>query len=889
MIPVSFYRALARLRAQFRSDRLDAELQEDLTTHLELLTDEYIRRGMVRDDARRAARLKFGSTVTAVDLHREARAFRILDTARIEFRMARRAVCARGWQATLALVLLASALAANTVVFSAADAFIFRPAPYPSLDRLVVLGPTDRVARPDRADISTRYLLAWRKQTDVLAAIHGNFPGPAMHGTAAQASEAIGSVRVTPGLLDMLGARVRWGRLLQAADAEAGARPVAVIGEDTARKLFGEASVAIGRRIVAERGMRRGAGPHEVEIVGVVDASFRYPTGRERVWIPLALTGPHAPVNMYNIALLAPGVSVEQASFAVAQRNDQLQGASRVYRRGYVLHRFADVRGDARYGGILLMLTAAAACLLLIACANVASLELAASYARNRAMAVHAALGAGWSALLRVRVLETGILVAASALVATLFAWIGTRAVTASLPPALGLQLSNAIDVDARAVGCLLAAAICAWAITLAPTLWRDWRADLVTSLRDDAGLRISGRGAWARHVLVVSQIAATVMLLVGALLYARSYRTKLEVPKGFDSVRTVAVSALAAPGSPLQGRALHEAIAETLSRHPAVESAAVAGTPPPDTSHGGIGPLMLDGQPANVSVKLSAQAVSPDYFSTMRIPIVRGRIFAADDSFSRVVVDETLARAFWPGQDPLGRRFGIEGWGMYRIDARGKQEPGMTYEVIGVAGSVRPDVPTIESGEENFIFYYLPDPVGGGASFVARLNDVEQLPAVVAAVRAAAPKAIVKGETIDERYALLEGDLRLAAWTTGSLAGLGIVIAALGVYAVMAFLVSTRTREIGVRMALGAGIRDIHREVFAASMRFVLAGAVFGLALAFAAARWIQSQLYGVSATDPATYALVIAGVLIVAAIATWHPAMTAAKVDPATALRHS
>jgi predicted permease len=888
MMPAWLHRAWARLRAQFRSERLDAELQEDVATHLALLTDEYIRRGMRPDDARRAARLKFGSVTAATELHRETRAFRGIDIARTEVRWAWRAIRARGWQAVLALVLLATALAANTIVFSAADAFVFRPAPYPALDRLVAMGPEDRQGRPfGRDDISTRHLLSWREQTDVFAAIHGIFPGSPIHGISTQLTEPPASVRVTPGLLDMLGARPRWGRLLQHADAEAGAPPVAVMAADTARELFGDAKAAVGRRVLIERGMARRPA-HEVEIVGVVDASFRFPSGRERVWLPLALTGPEAPVNMSNIALLAPGVSFEQAAFAVAQRNEGLQRAARVYRRGYILQRFTEMRGDKRYGGILLMLVAAAVCLLLIACANVASLELAASLVRGRAVAVHAALGAGRATLLRVRIIEVAMLVAASAAAAGFLAWTGVQTVTSTLPPSMAQPLMNAIDIDRRAVACLVMAAACAWAITLLPSVWRLTRTDLMDALRNDARFQAPA-GAWARHTLVVGQIAATVMLLVGALLYSRSYAAKLDVDKGFDSRNLITLAVTAPPRAPLSGPPLRDAVAQTLARHPGIESVAQSGQFLPSTATGMFGPVLLDNMPSGLSAGISSFHVSADYFRTMRIPIVRGESLRDGGSIARVVVDEALADAFWPGQDPIGRRFGVKGAGMYRQRPDGTREDGSTFEVVGVAGAVRPDMTTIASGEGVYIFYVPIDPNGGATSFIARLHDLGQLPSVVSAIRAVAPHTLVKAETMDERYARLEGDMRLAAGTTAALGLFAAIVSALGIYAVMAFLVSTRTREIGVRMALGAGIHDIRREVFAVSMRFVLTGAVLGLGLAVAATRWIESQLYGVSATDPITYAVVVAGVLMIAALATWRPAIAAARVDPATALRHN
>lgn len=863
----------ARLTALLQRRRLDAELDEDLATHLELLTDDYVAKGMTREAARREARLRFGSVVAVAEMHRDVRSLRWIERAILEMHWAWRAVRARRWQAALALILLAAALAANTIVFSAADAFVFRRTPYPSANRLVAMGPADRAYRL-QDDIRTPSVNEWRRQRDVFAAVHATFPGQNIYVGVEQVTDPVRSIKVTPGLLEMLGAQARWGRLLQPSDAETGAPPVAVIGEDIARRAFGDARLAVGQRIKAET---------TVEIVGVVPAAFRYPTARERVWRPLNVAI-NNPVNVGNVALLAPGVSFEQAKFAVVQRGDAVQRATlRLRPAALTLHRFTDLQGENRYRGILLMLTAAASCLLLVACANVASLELAAGFARGRVMAVHAALGASGPQLLRMRVIETAMLVAASSAIALVFAHGGSRVVASTLPVAMAEELPNAIDIDTRALIFMFAAAACSWAMTLAPTVWRASRVDLMALLRNDARLQAPRKSVWTRHALVVSQVAATVVLVVGALLYARSYAAKVAVPKGFDSTNLITLTAFGPPGSSLQGGELREAAAEVLSQHAAVQSVVRADSLMPATGYGMMGPLLLDRVDSGLTVSIHGIPVAPEYFQFMRIPILKGQVFAATDPVARVVVDEALAREFWPGLDPIGRRFGIEGHAV----GRSLEEMAYTFEVIGVAGGVRPDH-TIASGVGVFIFYYPIDPQGKGASFVARLRDREQLASVVGAVRAIAPQAIVKAEHMDERYARLEGDLRLAAGVTGGLATLAVIVAALGIYAVLAFIVSGRTREIGIRMALGAGVRDIRREVFAVSMRFVVAGVIIGLAIALAATRWIQSQLYGVSATDPKTYVAVAAGVFVVAALATWRPAAAAARVDPVIALRH-
>ncbi|HUF24704.1 MAG TPA: ABC transporter permease [Vicinamibacterales bacterium] len=795
-----------------------------------------------------------------------------------ELRWAIRAVRARGWQAVLVVVLLAVAIAANTIVFSAADAFVFRRAPYPQSERLVVL---DRDATGDFMSpgfVRGTSIAEWRRQGDVFSAVHAHALGGLLHAEVEGATEPIYSEQVTPGLLRLLGARLIAGRLIDPADAETGAPPVAVVGDDIAIRLFGSAPAAIGQRL--------GTGG-SIEIVGVVDAAFRFPGARERIWRPYDISRLEPFNNIRNVAQLADGISFEQGVFAVKQRSEPIlkaAGPGRPY--PMTLRRLADIRENARYAGVLLMLLAAAACLLLIACANVASLELAAALGRGRAMAVHAALGAGRLALVRMRLLEAAILTTASAAAGAVLAWWGMRVLTASLPPVMAQQLANAIDFDPRAVGFMVAVAAAAWTLASLPAVWRASRADLMDVLRDDARLQASRAGAWARHALIVSQIAATVILLVGALLYVRSYAAKAGTDKGFDASTIATLTAYGVPSARLTGTPLREAMADLLSRHPAVEAFTRADNLLPGPFGGLSGELLLDGAPAprNLEAMISYVAVAPTFFETMRIPILAGQIFDEGGPVGRVVVDEALARRFWPGQNPIGRRFGVKGtsFGRTRADQTG------TFEVIGVARAVRPDRVALESGQGVFIFYTPADPAGTRAAFVLRMADPDRLADVVSMVRGLAPGIVVTGDPMEERYARLEGDRRLAAWATGGLGGLALIVATLGIYAVMAFIVSARTREIGIRMALGAGNRDIRRDVFAASLKYVAAGAVLGLVGALGASRLIEAQLFGVTATDPLTYAAVTAGVFAVATLATWRPAMAAMRVDPAIALRN-
>ncbi|MEX2270261.1 MAG: ABC transporter permease [Vicinamibacterales bacterium] len=304
------HQTFARFAALFRGRELDTDLDEDLATHLELLTDEYVGRGMDRQAARREARLRFGSVVSALELHRDVRSMRWIEILGSETGWAWRGVRARGWKAALVVSLLGVALAANTIVFSAADAFVFRRAPYADSSRLVILqyhspfGP--------RSVFHAPAIVEWRRQRDVLGAVEAHTLDAPVYVTAGGITDSIRAERVTSGMFGLLGAAPRWGRPLVPDDARSGATPVALVAEDIATRVFGTAGQAVGQKLETPDG--------PVVIVGVMPATFRFPTARERIWRPLRVEGQDRRAGYSTIARLAPGVPFDQAAAAVAQR-----------------------------------------------------------------------------------------------------------------------------------------------------------------------------------------------------------------------------------------------------------------------------------------------------------------------------------------------------------------------------------------------------------------------------------------------------------------------------------------------------------------------------------------------------------------------------------------
>jgi predicted permease len=794
-----------------------------------------------------------------------------------DLRRAVRSVRARGWHSAFIVGLLGVAMAAMTVVFSAADAFVFRRAPYPERDSLVVMRHT-RPGVGRSSGLPGPVILEWRRQRDLFAAVHAEDIAASVHVTVLGITDVVPARRVSPGLLEMLGGTPAWGRPLMPGDIAPGARDVAVVAEEVARRIAGDPALAVGRVL------RDSQGPFE--IVGVLREEFRFPTARERIWRPLDPSSGSTPEvlrNYNNIARLADGVSFEEAARAVAARAPTAELASprpdlkRVLR----LERFEDAIGDSRVSIIFTMLVGAAACLLFIACANVASLELAGAVRRTRAYAVQAALGASRAALVRAGLLEGAVLLAGSSAIAAGLAWLGIGLLSASLPPAVGQQLSNAIDLDARAAVFLLATAAAAWLPTSLPAVWRASRANLADTLRHDPRVMLVSRSAaWSRQGLMAAQVAATVLLIIGALLFARTYALRIALDKGFDSRNLIVFEVFPAPDAPLRGAVLDDALRARLASYPGLRSLARTTSPPPATGGGVSGlPTINDGPQSSSRVFMATRSVDPIYFETLGVPFAAGAPFTADSPPEHVVVDEAFARRFWPGGGAVGSWFNVQSAGYAGI---------RKFQIVAVTALVRLDRSRSEAGDEVFPMYVRLRPdAEPPLRFVARLDDPERFSDLVSVIRSVAERSLIRADFVDDRYARLEGDRRIAASVTTGFGLLALAIASAGIYAVMAFLVAGRAREIGIRLALGASPSRVSRATFGASLRFVTAGAVLGLGAAIAASRWIESQLYGVSATDAATYVLATAVVVLAALAATWYPARQAARVDPAVTLR--
>jgi predicted permease len=789
-----------------------------------------------------------------------------------ELRWAWRGVLARGWRAIVIVLLFAVALAANAVVFSAADAFVFNIAPYHQPDRLAVIeGVINGVAR----DYTTRQeFLAWRNHRDLFAGVHGHEFTASAYVTVGGSTESLRAHQVTPGLFELVGVLPKWGRPLLFTDAAAGAPPVVVIGETLARRLYGSPERAVGQAFATGRGTPL--------VVGVMPATFRFPSAREEIWAPLDIDTWPGSTGIRNVVRLAEGQTMESAIAAVAARADAVSNVfdDRGRRRELRLRSLLSARRNDTATTVFSVLLGAAMCLLLIACANVASLETAAAARRVRAFAVQAALGASRASLVRAGLIEGGLMLIASAAAALLFAYWGMAALDRELTVAMRDALTNPLDLDGRTLAMMMVIAAATWLLTALPGVWRVSRASVVEALRDDPRVMpVSRASARSRQLLMTTQVALTVLLLVGALLYVQTYAGLVGRDKGFDAARIATIEIFQAPDAGRAAAAVEREVLERLRVMPGIRSVSRISWLPPSTGGGGTAPLTIDdGNPTADRIMIHYKDADPDYFTTMGIPIIEGRVFDPAGPRDEIVIDERFARMHFPMGSAIGSRYKLGSFGW-----RGIRE----FQIVGVARELRVDRLKSERNEDVFVAYMALPATSHPLYFVARMDDERRLAAIEPVVRAAAGRAMVRIDTVEARYARLDAESRLAAAITTGFGIVAFLVAVSGVYAVMAYLVAGRRREIGIRMALGADRGTVLRLVFGSALRFVAIGTALGLGAAAMATRAIAGQLYGVAAIHLPTYAVVAGLVVVAAAAATWWPARRAARIDPAITLR--
>jgi len=779
----------------------------------------------------------------------------------------------------VAVLTLALGIGANSVMFSTVDAVLLRPLPYPEPDKIIVLeginpsqGITDsNMSIPDFDD--------WQKQNQVFEQLAGFFSG-GMLLTSEDETERVRTTGVTPDFFPLFRTGVLKGRTLEADDAQKGRDPVVLLSYALWQRRFGGDQNIVGSKI-----MLSGKG-HTV--IGVMPQGFDYPAQSE-LWVPypIDVAAERRDNRFFSVmARLKPGVTMTQAQAQMDTINQRLAQSYVETNSGWstrVIGLQESLVGSMRKS--LLVLLGAVALVLLIACANVANLLLARATARQKEIAVRTALGASRWRVIRQLLTESVLLsLLGGAIGLLLSVWL-TKVLVSLSPP--NTPRFDEIRPDARVFAFTLGLTVLTGLIFgLAPAVQAS-RIDLNSGLKEGGRSGSGGvHNKRLRSLMMISEIALSFMLLVGAGLLVKSFLRLRDVSSGFvpDNVLTMRVSLLPAKYAPGPPRVqLLRQILERLKAIPGVDSSGAVLSLPlgGDTFNVGRG-YIREGRPAKPEESGNAAylVATQDYFRTLKIPVLSGRAFDDRDTETAakvMIVNEVLARQLWPGESPVGKHLTI--W----------RDEKFAREIVGVVGETKPAL-NAEPGPQMYVPY---DQDSGWASMSLVIRTTGDPGNMTAAARNEI-RLLDKGipvfnvRTMNDVLSTSIAAQRLSMLLLSAFAAMALLLAMIGIYGVTAYYVTQRTQEIGIRMALGAQMSDVMKLVFVNGMVLALTGVAIGMVGAFALTRLMTSLLFNVKPTDRVTFAAVSVCLLVTALIACFIPARRATKVDPLVALRY-
>ena len=778
------------------------------------------------------------------------------------------------------VAMLALGLAANATIFAQADAIVLRPFRYPGVDRAAVVASDSHQRFYDRESVAPGDFHDWRQQArdvfDRLAAIEWWDPQYLQDGPPQQLT----GFRVSPELFEILGEAPLLGRTLIAADAT-GPTPAVVLGYEFWRRQFG------GRADVLGQPLRLAGVTHQV--VGVMPASFRVPYGSD-VWAPLRLT-PEAQAERARgyltvVGRLAPGATVEAAeqrlqAILVEQRRAFPDSHAK---REVSVRTFTDGFGDQGAGPFVAVWQIAAFVLLLVACANVANLLLARNTEREREFSVRLALGASGGRLARQLLVEGALLAATATALAFPLAWAALGMIRSTFPDSIirfvpGWAYLQLEPRTLLATSALAAGAVLLFAITPA---WRAAHQNVASGLRMGSRQTDGAGRQRTRGALAAAQIALTLALLVAAGLALSALYRVTEGPLGFNPTN-VLVGRVSLPEDryqdPESRRQLVARILARLDRLPSVKIAAATSVLPYSANDGSASFWREDVPPRQADATVVARRrATPSSFAALGIPLLAGRMISLADRHDGVrvaMVSQALAAKFWPGDIAVGKRF--------RVAADG---PLIT--VVGIVGDVTQDW-LVDSLRPAFYMPFDQDPTRNFYVVLRTVTDPIQLAAGLrAAVQAEDPELPVVGlKTMEGVIEDRTVGLRFAGRSLGVIAAISAILAAVGIYSLMAFLMGRRTREMGVRMALGATSGNVVWLSCRQAMRLTLAGIVVGLVLSYLVGRGLEAAMFGVVNSSATLVALLAAILTATALAASYVPARRVSRVDPTIALR--
>jgi putative ABC transport system permease protein len=800
----------------------------------------------------------------------------------------------------VAILTLALGIGANTAIFSIVNSVLLRPLPYPEPDRLVLV--RERTNIFESGSVSLPNYLDWRAAQRGFADLalmrrdNANLSGVSSDVEA----ERVVCARVTYNFISVLGVPPELGRDFRESDDVPHCKKVALISDALWKRRFGGSRDVIGRNITLDSVQR--------EIIGVLRPNIKVPRAAQ-VYIPLEdLRSDKDYVNRGNhpgfsaLGRLKPDVTLAQATSDlnnIAAELERRYPDSNTGRRVTALILLDSAVKDYKQGVSLLL--AAVGCVLLIACANVANLQLARSLGRERELAVRAALGASRGQLAKQVFIESAILAVLGAIAGVLLALWGLDAIkaispsgSASFAPSDVTRFQEA-NLDFKVLAFTAAVAI---GTALLVGVWPALRVSRTASL--SLSLHEGGRGTSdgvqrqrVRSGLVVAQVALALLLLAGAGLTLKSFRNAQNAPLGFNP-EDILVADVSLPKAryDTDEKIAHfnDQLIERIRALPGVVAAALGLNIPFDNNEWDSAFHITGTPPYPPGERPEAEIniVTPDYFRVMRMPLLRGRAFTADDRANRprsVIIDESLAQKYFHGKDPIGRQIDDN-------QSDEKNPPPLT--IVGVVPRTRSEA----AGEDNVEQYHWPQMTFAAEQVPNRSNmllvrvkfgnPLALVPAIKRELQALDPdQAFADISTMENNIAKSLGSRRMMMSLLGAFAGIALLLASVGLYGVMALTVTQRTRELGIRLALGAQRADVFRLVLSQGMLLVVSGLMIGLLGTLGVGRGLQSVLYGVGGSDALALTFALFALAIVALIACWLPARRATRVDPMVALR--
>lgn len=883
-------RSLHRLRSIFRRNALDRELDAEVSAHLQLAIEENLHRGLSQDEARRQALIRFGGSQQAKEKHREARGLPLVETLLQDFRFALRMLHRSPGFAFLAIFCLTLGIGANAAVFSWMEGLLFRPYPMvANQERLVALtgtargesGPTG-LSWPDFLDLQKNCTLL---DTFFVSKIMGTTLS-----IGERAQVVTGSI-VSANYFDVIAIHPILGRAFEPGDdVGRSAHPVTVISYQLWKERFGGDPQIIGKT------QRMNGVIHT--IIGVAPEGFygTFVGWAMKFWVPASMEDTFEAGGykledrgerwIESYGRLKPGVTLGQAQQEISAVAKRLEADYPATNRGRSIKAWPLWQTPFNNAGTLLptlsTMLAVVVLVLLIACANVGNLLLVRSFARRHEITVRVAVGAGRRRLLQQLLIEGLVLSALAATGGLLVARWCSHLLVLLLPVRNGNAMHLPGEMDWRvttlsAVVCLVATLLFA----LVPAIQTS-KIDLAGTLRSEMAGVARGRGkSWVRSALVVLQVSLCFILLVGAGLLLQSLQKIRSDSPGFstDGVLVTAVNLVASGYDVERAKSFQDELIDQVQALPGVESAALARVTPLGYGTFSSAPVAVDGYqpPPDEQPSVDYNQVGPGYFATMGIPLLSGREFTRSDNETAApvaIINEIMAARYWAGKNPVGER----------LQAKSKW-----LQIIGIAKTSK-----YESMRElPKPFFYVPRrqdfSISAALTIRTRLRPEIMAAALSRELKAMDPNlALYEVISLQEQVDRSTSAQKVAVTLTGTLGGLALVLAAIGLYGVMSYTVSQSTRELGLRMALGANTGGLFRLVISRGLVLTISGIFVGAGLAAGLTRLLGYLLYKVSPYDPFAFGSAFLVLTIVSLIASFLPAWRATRVDPIVALRY-